>query len=272
MLDLAIIIVNYKSQSDTLACLASLKQDLAETAAFKYQLMVVDNTPTEGLGQELTRRWPDVVYLPQKRNRGFGAGENAGIMSQPARYYFVLNPDTLFPANEAVVSRLFNFMEKHPRVGLAAPKLLNYDGTLQFSCRRFHDLLTPLYRRTFFGNWLRNQKKLERFLMKNFDHNQTLPVDWVIGSAMFIRGLALEEAGLFDERFFMYFEDTDLCRRLWEARWPVYYVGEIKIKHHHGQASAAVPGVIASLYKNKLARTHLLSGLKYFWKWRFLKI
>lgn len=277
MIDVAISIVNYKSRQDILDCLASLKRDgvflqQLNLAGPSCQIIVVDNTPAEGLGGELTVNYPEVIYLPQRRNIGFGAGQNVGVRYLEAKYYFVLNPDTIIPDGELAVQRLWHFMETHPRVGLTAPKLLNYDGTLQYSCYRWHDFWTPLYRRTWLGRRPKNQKKLDKFLMKDFEHNRPLPVEWVMGSAMFIRGRALEETGLFDERFFMYFEDSDLCRRLWEAHWPVYYLGEVKIKHRLRKGSAAVPGVFSAIFKNPLTRSHIWSWLKYTWKWRFLKI
>ena len=89
-----------------------------------------------------------------------------------------------------------------------------------------------------------------------------------MGSAMFARKEALGEVGLFDERFWMYYEDIDWCLRMWEAGWPVYYLHDIVIMHAHGRGSAKVPGVMKALLKNKLARVHLSSWLKFMWKWR----
>ena len=105
-------------------------------------------------------------------------------------------------------------------------------------------------------------------MMRDFDHNETRPVDWVMGSAMFARKEAVESAGFFDDRYFMYLEDCDWCHKLWEAGWPVYYVHDIIIHHKHMRDSARVQGAVKALIKNKLARTHLLSWLKYMWKWR----
>jgi len=93
-----------------------------------------------------------------------------------------------------------------------------------------------------------------------------------MGSAMFVRNKAVKEVGLFDERYWMYAEDSDWCRRMWEMHWPVYYVHDIVVKHTHGRGSAKVPGIFKALLKNKLARVHLISWFKYMWKWRDKKI
>ncbi|MBI5023119.1 MAG: glycosyltransferase [Candidatus Magasanikbacteria bacterium] len=143
---------------------------------------------------------------------------------------------------------------------------------LQYSCYRFPDFWIPLYRRSSLGEFKKNRRKVARYLMNDFNHERNQPVDWIMGSAMFARASALEQTGLFDERYFMYFEDCDLCRRFWDANWPIYYIHDIKIKHRHGKGSAKVPGFLSSIMKNPLTRVHITSWLKYMWKWRFKTI
>jgi GT2 family glycosyltransferase len=112
------------------------------------------------------------------------------------------------------------------------------------------------------------KKYTDRLLMKDFDHEQTQPVDWVLGAALVVRKEVVDKIGWFDTRYFMYMEDCDWCRTMWENNWPVYYVHDIIIRHRHERESAKVPGIIRALIKNKLARIHLASWLKYLWKWR----
>ena len=271
MFDIAITIVNYKMTEDIRELLACLKEDLAGSD-LKAQIVVVDNTPEEGAWLMLKNNFPEVKYLPQSGNIGFGRAQNIGLRAVEARYYFILNPDVIFPAGERVLPRLFEYMEANPKIGLVGPKLLNNDGTLQFSCYRFPSFWIPLYRRSSWGQKKKNKKKVDNYLMKNFEHNRAKPVDWLMGSAMFARGQALQQVGLFDERYFMYFEDCDWCRRFWEAHWPVYYVHDIKIRHRHGKGSANVPGFFRSMSRNPLTRVHITSWLKYMWKWRFKNV
>ncbi|MEK9158872.1 MAG: glycosyltransferase family 2 protein [Patescibacteria group bacterium] len=278
MVDIAIIIVNYKTEDDVRNLLLDLRKDLA-SSNLKTQVVVVDNTPGNGMWLDVKNGFPEVKYLPQDYNWGFGKSQNIGIQSVEAKYYFILNPDISFGESKNVLDELYEFMETHSKLGLIGPKLLNLDGSLQYSCFRFPSFWIPFYRRSKAGEWRRNKKKVDKYLMKDFEHNKTQPVDWLIGSALFIRAEALRQAGPayrqaggFDENFFMYFEDCDLCRRFWEHHWPVYYYHEVSLIHRHSKASAKVQGFWQSMIKNPLTRTHIISWIKYMWKWRFMKL
>lgn len=267
MYDVSIVIVNYKMKADIEKCLASLWPDFASDN-LKVQVVVVDNASGDGVEQFLKLRYPSVRCIMLPANRGFGMATNQGIKAVDAKYYFILNPDTYFAPDTHVVTKLYNWLEAHSRVGLAGPKIFYPDGSLQYSCYRFPTFWQPLFSRTKLG--LKGSGKIvnDHALMKDFDHDKTQPVDWLMGSAMFARGAALQQVGVFDDRFFMYYEDSDLCRRFWEAGWPVYYVHDIVLTHAHGRGSAKVPGVVRAIIKNKLARVHIMSWLKYMWKWR----
>ena len=104
--------------------------------------------------------------------------------------------------------------------------------------------------------------------MKDFNHEYSRPVDWVLGAAMVVRKEVTDVIGWFDPRYFMYLEDCDWCRTMWKYGWHVYYVHDIAIRHRHARQSADVPGFFAALRKNKLARIHITSWVKYLWKWK----
>lgn len=271
MFDIAVIIVNYKMAEEIRQLLESLKQDLVGST-LSVQVTVVDNTPDDGTWLLLKNIFLEAKYLPQNYNLGFGRAQNVGMASVDAKYYFILNPDVVFEPGECALGKLYRFMEANPLVGMAAPKLLNSDGTLQHSCYHFPSFWMPLFRRSSLGQRRCFSRRVNEFLMKGYNHEGERPVDWVMGSAMFVRAEALQQVGGFDERYFMYFEDCDLCRRFWQAHWLVYYLGGIKIRHRHGKGSAKVPGFLRSIFKNKLTRIHISSWLKYMWKWRFTNI
>lgn len=271
MFDIAITIVNYKMAEEIRQLLESLKQDLVGSS-LRVQVIVVDNTPDDGTWLMLKNIFPEAKYLPQDYNLGFGRAQNVGLAAAEAKYYFILNPDVVFEPGGRILEKMFQFMEANPRVGMAAPKLLNSDGTLQYSCFRFPFFWMPLFRRSSLGQRRGFSRRVNKFLMKEYNHEGERPVDWVMGSAMFARGEALQQVGNFDERYFMYFEDCDLCRRFWQAHWPIYYLGGIKIRHRLGKGSAKVPGFLRSMLKNQLTRIHISSWLKYMWKWRFTNI
>ncbi len=266
MFDVNIVIVNYNMKDDIGRCLDSLYQDIKDSQ-LNINIVVVDNASTDGSREFIHSRFPPVKYLEQEINRGFGFSQNVGLSSAEAKYYFVLNPDTYFFPGGNSIKKLFDFMEKEKKIGIVGPKILYPDGSLQYSCYRFPTLWHPFFIRTKLVN--KKGKKYQRyFAMKDYDHEESRPVDWLMGSAMFIRGQAIIEVGKFDEQFWMYYEDSDLCRRFWENGWSVYYFPKVSVEHTYSRSSAAVPGIFSALIKNKLARVHVLSWLKYMWKWR----
>lgn len=264
--DVAITIVNYKMKEDTVRCLTSLFQDI-EGSTLRAQVVVVDNASYDDIAAYCAVHFPQVRVIALTENVGFGRGQNLAMAAAPAKYYFLVNPDVEFPADAHVVERLFAWMEAHPKIGVAGPQLLNRDGSVQLSCYRFPRFFAqPARRLGLQTRWQWVARQVDEFLMRDFPHDRTQPVDWIMGSAMFVRAAALEQVGVFDDRFFMYFEDCDWCRRFWEAGWPVYYVYDIRLTHGHRRASASIPGLKAVLL-NPLTRIHIRSWLKYFWKW-----
>lgn len=266
MVDVCVTIVNTNEKEAIKNCLYSFFED-TKNSGLNIEIVIVDNDSKDGI-EELEKEFKNLKIIKQEVNAGFGKSHNKAIENTQAKYYFVLNPDTLFPENQSFLQKTYNFMESNPRIGAAGPKIVYMDGSLQYSCFRFPSFWQPIFSRTKFGKKGKGKEVADNFLMKDFDHNKTMPVDWIMGSAMFVRKKAIDEAGEFDDRFWMYAEDSDWCRRMWEKGWAVYYLHDVIIKHAHGRASAKVPGIINALVKNKYARTHLISWLKYFWKWR----
>ena len=254
-------------KDDIEKCLVSPYRDI-EGSGLDVGIVVVDNNSEDGIDKFLQEKYPEIKVIMRDGNFGFGSAQNRGIKSIDAKYYFALNPDTEFPEGQGVVKKMYDFMEDHPKIGMVAPKIVYPDGSLQYSCWRFPKSLQPLYQRTKLGQTKKGQSRVSHHHMKDFKHDETRPVEAIMGSAMFARKETLDEVGLFDERFWMYYEDIDWCLRMWEAGWPVYYLHDIVIKHVHGRGSAKIPGILKALIKNKLARVHLSSWLKFMWKWR----
>ncbi|MFB6181550.1 MAG: glycosyltransferase family 2 protein [Candidatus Magasanikbacteria bacterium] len=273
MKDLTIAFVNYKMKDDVIKAIDSILDDI-EGCDYDIQINVADNSQNEdGLKDEMEEKFPqdNVKYIDSGGNVGFGAGNNIAFQETPARYYFALNCDTVIPKDSNTIERIIEFMDDNPKIGCIGPRLENMDGSLQYSCFRFDlpsILIKPLKKAGLHKKWDWVKKYTDNLLMKDFDHSETMPVDWVLGAAMVVRKEAVDDVGWFDERYFMYIEDADWCHEMWEAGWPVYYVPDIVIRHRHERGSDKVPGIIKALVKNKLARIHLASWLKYLWKWR----
>jgi GT2 family glycosyltransferase len=266
MIDISIIILNYKTKDLVLNCLESIR--FADFGNLKYEIILVDNNSRDGIGEAVRQEFPQVILVENEKNLGMGEGNNIGIKAAHGRHLAIMNPDTV--ASKDTFVKLYEFMQANQRVGVVGPQQLNNDNTIQDSCFRWHKFLTPIFRRTFLGKFSFAKKDLDRFLMVDFDHKSTKKVDWLLGSFLFCRREALNEIGLFDKRFFLYFEDTDLCRRFWEHGWEVIYFPETKIIHDHQRQSARNPWYI--FFGNKAAWCHIVSWIKFLWKWRFTQL
>ncbi len=268
MYDIVTVTVNYKMKDKILAMLSSLFRDIAEST-LKVQPVIVDNGSGDGIGETLKEFGDKVVFIDAGANVGFGRGNNLGLKQFDAKYYFIANPDLVFLENQPrTIERLYQFMEEHQKVGIVAPRLQLPMGVTQPSCMRFPRFLDqPIHRLGLHKKYDWARKRVEHLHMKDFDHTKTQPIDWATGAALFVRGAWAREIGFFDERYFMYFEDTDFCRKFWSHGWPVYYKGDVIVQHGHERASAKVPG-LKSVLLNPLTRVHIKSLLQYTLKWR----
>ncbi len=231
---------------------------------FPFEYFLVDNASGDGVLDMAATRFPWVRTTAMETNAGFGAGNNKVLPHVKGEYVVLLNPDTVvFPGE---LEAWIQWMDEHPDVGASGPRITNPDGTDQVSAYQFPNLFTPIYRRTLLGKTPRGKAALDQYLMNGMDRRVEQDVDWLQGSALCIRKSVLDKVGHFDHRFFMYFEDTDLCRRIWQAGHRVTYVPKARLIHYHGRGSAIqYPWQVLT---NRLARAHILSGLKFFLKYR----
>jgi len=265
-MDLSIIIVNYKSKKKLESCLDSILK--ADNQGLDYEILLVENNSGEDLN-DLAKLNPNIRLLNLKKNLGMGGGNNCGLEKAKGKYIFVLNPDTVIK-NGAIVT-LLNYLKSHPDTGIVGPKLLNPDNSLQYSCFHFPKLYMPILRRTFLGKYFPAIR--DSFQMTDYNHNSIKEVDWMLGSSlMFKKELILSDGQVwhphFDERYFMYFEDTDICRTFWSKGFKVVYNPEAVLVHDHARQSAKYPWYSA-IFLDPLARRHIGSWLKYFRKWGF---
>jgi N-acetylglucosaminyl-diphospho-decaprenol L-rhamnosyltransferase len=257
---LSILIVNYNSGALTHSCLESLLKHGLPKA---HEIIVVDNASRDDSVAWLRSDWPEITVIANPTNLGLAAAVNQGLAIARGEYVLLLNPDIIaFPG---AVEKLIAFMDTHPRAGMAGGKLRSPNGKLQHSAFRFYRPSTIVYRRTWLGSTKRGQAEIDRFLMKDFDHEHVRPVEWLMGSCYILRAAAEREVGGMDERFFLYFEDVDWCRRFWEKGWQVLYVPDAEFSHFHQRQSRSHPfGIIT----NWTTREHIRSAIKYFMKYR----
>ncbi len=241
-MDLSVIILNWNARNYLEKSLESL---VCAAHDLNFEVIVVDNDSEDESVALVQEKFPTVAVIANRENRGFGAGNNLALPQAKGRYTLFLNPDTVVTAG--ALAGMVAFADAHPDIGILGPKLRNGDGSLQYSCRRFPNLATGFFRNTPLGRLLPKNKFASDYLMKEFDHAAPLDVDWVSGAALMMRRELINQIGAFDEDFFMYCEDVDVCWRAGKAvmpngkNWRVTYFPGSVIYHLIGKSSDLVP-------------------------------
>lgn len=251
MLHATISIVSFRQKDLLERCLDAITRLALPNT---WQVIVVDNNSGDGSARMVKRRYPFVKLLALKQNTGYAAGHNAAFARTTSPFFIVLNPDVIVLPGS--LETLVRTLESFPNTAIAGPCLLNPDGSLQFSARRFYNWYTVLCRRL----PVPGRKKVnDLHLMKDHTHDQILCVDWVLGAAMAVRTSAFDGNELFDTRYRLYFEDVDLCYFAQKRGWDVIYCPQSKMIHEHQRASATNPFCSAAI-------KHLVSWLKFYQK------
>lgn len=261
MPDLSVVILNYKMDGLVKNCLKSIFEHQYQK---NIEVIVVDNNSGDEC-EAVVKQFPGVKFIQTGHNLGHAKGNNIGIKASSGKFIMILNPDVVFL--DPIFDQVISFMESRSDIGMTTVQLKNPDGSIQPGAWRFHKLLTPLYQRS---SWLRSTKKgkeaIKEFTMQDWDRCDSREVDWVQGSCLITRRETIEEIGLFDENFFLYFTDVDWCRRAWENSWKVYYFADANLIHYYHRESADKLG-IRSL-SNKATRIHIKDWLRYLKKYR----
>lgn len=254
--DVSVIVVNWNTRDDLRECLTSLQPSLHP--GVQTEVIVVDNASWDDSVAMVKREFPEVKIIENRLNEGFGKAHNRGAGIAQGRYLMLLNPDA--KAHPSALKELVAYADAHPDIGILGPKVLNPDGSLQYSCRRFPVYEAGLFRNTFLGRLFPQNRFVRDYMMTDFDHASTIEVDWLSGCAMLIRREAWQQLGGFDEQFFMYCEDVDLCWRAHEAGWKVTYHPEAVVTHAIGRSTdRAVNAMIRQFH-----RSHLLFFRKHY--------
>lgn len=239
-----------------------LKNIVNLSLPIQYEVIVVDNNSNDGTGQILRENFPIFRFIQSNKNRGMGAGNNIGIQAARGEYVLILNPDVV--VLEKSIENLLEFIKSKPQIGCVAPKLLYPNKTYQQSRYRFPEFFMPAFIRTNLKRF--GQKKLDKYFMNDIAPDQPHQIGWARGSALLARKDVLNKINGFDEKFFMYLEDTDLCRRIWQAGYEVWYVPTSQMIHYYFRESGG--SIWLRDLTKKIAWIHISSWFKYFWKYR----
>ncbi len=229
----SVIIVSWNVRDLLRNCLRSIRQETSDQQ--QTEIIVVDNASSDNTLEMLRGEFPDVRVIANTENLGFTRGNNQGLALAQGRYFFLLNPDTELRPN--TLESLITHMDAHPRIGIIGPQLYYGDGTLQSSRRRFPTLATAFLESTKLQQWFPRNRALIRYYMLDTRDDETRQVDWINGSAMFVRREVYDQVGGFDERFFMYSEELDWCYRAKQAGWQIVYFPTVQVTHYEGKSS-----------------------------------
>jgi hypothetical protein len=231
-LKLSIVILNWNDQKVIEDCLRSIYDSTHST---EFEVIVSDNGSTDGSIEYIRQNFPEVRIIENGINLRFAKGNNVAIRVSQGEYVLILNPDTII--HDGALDKIIVYADKHPEAGGFGCRVLNVDGTYQGCIRPLYTLRSEwcaalgLWPLSYFSEWFGTG----RYVGWKGDTERT--VGWPAGCFILVRGDLLRRLDGFDEQFFYYYEDTDLCRRIWEAGYPILYTPDISITHLGGQST-----------------------------------
>lgn len=255
-LEVSITICSWNTREDLLACLCSLEKAREESV---FEVIVVDNNSEDGSPDMVAERFPWVRLERMSRNLGFTGGHNHALAIRQAPHAFLLNSDTI--VHPGALRTLLDYNAQHPDAGIIGPKLLNPDGTLQLSCRRFPNPLAALFRNTPLGRLFPNNRFTREYLMQDWTHEEAREVDWVSGAAFLVRGEVIDRVGTLDPEYFMFCEDVDWCFRTWKAGFKVLYLPQCVITHAIGRSTDKAPNRMIGRFHRSMLRFYMKNML-----------
>lgn len=259
---ISVLILNYKNARAAVQCVEELQH---QTVIDDMEILVIDNHSNDdsiGILRNQLSKFRNTRIIETPHNHGFGYGYNTGARYAVGEYLLFNNPDKRLPADG--IEKLIARMRKDPSVGIIAPRLLHPDGSQRLSLRRFPRVIDIVARRSFVKSVYPQSPK--RYLMLDADPNTEKEVDWVAGGCFLMQKTLFQATNGFDERFFLFFEDTDLCRRVRLKGKSVLYFPSVTGKDKRNRLSGE--SFFDLLFK-KTGRIHVMSALRYFWKWGF---
>lgn len=230
--DISLIIVNRNVGELLSRCLASIKT----AGGIRCEVIIVDNASTDGSQAMLARKYPEAKLIANSQNLGFAAACNIGIKASSGKYPVLLNPDTL--VESGCLENLFGLMESNPKAGIAGPKVLNPDGSLQPTIRAIPGYLNILFARKspITAIWPGNPGAAS-YMLRGLPDDKPSQVPALAGVCLILRREMLEQTGLLNEGYFMYLEDIDLCLTASKSGWQVFYTPQARLIHHWGKSS-----------------------------------
>lgn len=248
-LDFSFAICSWNTIDDLRACLKSLEAVRDEA---NFETIVVDNNSEDGSPDMVEAEFPWVRLFRMAQNLGFTGGSNHALGNKRAPNAMLLNSDTV--VHPGAIRRIVSYAKEHPEAGIIGPRLLNPDGSLQYSCRRFPNPVAALFRNTPIGKLFPRNRFTRDYLMQDWGHDSPRPVDWVSGAALYISCACLDKIGLLDHEYFMFCEDVDWCWQAGRAGFQVVYLPDAVITHAIGRSTDKAPNRMIGRFHRSMFR------------------
>jgi hypothetical protein len=236
MIDISIVIVSWNGKEYLRQCLESIP---SKASRYTIESIVVDNASTDGAPELVETMFPQVRLIRNAENYGFAKANNIGIRESKGRYICLVNSDVVIL--DDCIDRLHSYMETHAEIGMLGPQILDRNMKIQRSCMGSLTLRDAFYRSIALDTLFPRSKLFGGYLMTYWKHDTIREVDVINGCFWMVRREALQQVGLLDERFFIYAEDKDWCKRYWNAGWKVVYYPEAQAIHYGGASSSNAP-------------------------------
>ncbi len=233
---LSICIVSWNTRDYLDECLSGIRETSDEVSR---EVIVVDNASEDGSADMVRDEYPEATLIANDDNCGYAAGNNQAIEVATGEHVLLMNPDIV--AHEGALDNLVDLLDRRPEAGAVAPRLILPDGSVQASCRSFPTPDVVLYEALGLSRLFPRSRIFGKYRMTWWDYDDERPVDQPMASALLLRGAALKEVGGMDEDFPIFFNDVDLCKRLWDAGWQIWFMPSASMDHVGGASTSQVP-------------------------------
>jgi GT2 family glycosyltransferase len=235
---LSIVIVSWNTRDLLRRCLESTQVELSARPDVCVEVFLVDNNSADGSAAMVKAEHPWVVLVENAENLGFAKANNQALRISSGEYVLLLNPDT--EVKPGAIAHLVDFLDNHSKAGVVAPQLLNSDGSVQRSCRRFPTFSGMLYELAglsrLFPAGSKRGEKFRAYKMLDWNHDDERQVDQPEGACLMLRRSVIDTVGELDEGFFMLFEEVDWCYRIKQHDWQIWFTPTAQVVHHYGQS------------------------------------
>jgi GT2 family glycosyltransferase len=245
--DLSVVILSWNTRDLLRACLRSI---YGGPRALRFEVVVVDNASEDDSTRMVEEEFPEAILIRNKENEGYAKGNNMGMLRSRGEFILLLNSDT--EVRDDALETMVSFLREHPSYGACGAQLLNADGTLQRACMRFPTLWVTLFFDTFIEKWFPRNRVVERYFMRDFDHADSRDVDQPPGACFMIRSALMETVGLLDENLFLFYNDVDYCKRIWDAGHKIHFLTRARVMHHGGKSTEQYRDFGLEWHKNRV--------------------